>query len=267
MVLAILCWKYLKREGHDSHWRFLSAILANLVNQSVSIGKNRLILIAMLQIFILSTYYLRNLYESDVTSVLTDRLSYQKFRTFDELLTSKENFSFMVDDDFLFHLKNHVKFDAARIVTKFTNYSHMAESNVVLVSVCSQLDAALRKPNRASFHYFMLPEKMIPSYVQYDVGVISPYIDKWQTFMDYAFETGLTQIWERMYSDSVFGVTSREETYESSQVEPLSVRDVYKVFMILPIGLGIAFFVFLCEILYHYIYQRIFLIVCDILVA
>lgn len=259
LLVAMFLWKFLKKESNSStQWRFIFEILAVLVGQSISIRHKRLMMTILLQIFIFSAFYLRNLYEGIVTSVMTERFVEKRFSTFDELIESDENFKFQASDYFVSHMMNTSHYERIKDWLTFSvnsSLQDLSKNRTVIITSCSVIDhymSGSHGKNSASQFYYVLPEKLFPHYLHFDVGFFSPYIDKLQELMDRAFEAGLPQAWKKLHNQFIYTVLSENPKMSGNdEPKPLEFMDLYQIFMILPIGYALAFIAYLFEFVYH----------------
>lgn len=247
--LAMIFLKILK----SSQMRFLSAILANLVGQAVEFRHNRITLTFLLQFFIFATFQLSILYDAEITSAITERFEERRYSTFNDIIDSDEKFNFVMTSSFAKHLIDSEKFENIRDRVKYSislNYSpkEIAEKKIVIIAMCDV--AELHLSNLSNF-YYVLPEKILPHYLQFDVALINPFLEKLQSIMNYAFEGGLPQAWEKLEKFSLNNDGLTEEFGEFESEQPLKLEELIQVFLILPVGLSLSLLVFLCEILYY----------------
>lgn len=253
IIFAMVCWKFLSTS--DSCWRFLWANCANIVDQSVSMHSNRLVLIILLQTFVFATLYVRLLYEGLVTSVMSERFEEKRFTKIDEVFTSDLNFTIYVTETFGTYLLQKYDYLENRLVydTKNTTAAEFAEDHSILVTSCEIAELAMNQnndENPAWRYYYVLDEKLQPYFQTMDVYKASPYLEKLQELMDRCFESGLTNAWRIAHRMSIFGILGKMEPKENN-AEPLKLEDVQQIFYILPIGWFLALLVFIGEILYQ----------------
>jgi hypothetical protein len=67
-----------------------------------------------------------------------------------------------------------------------------------------------------------------------DIGYLNPFLNYWQTALTRSFEGGLHQVWS-IYYQTLFGSPKNEKGNEI-----LTFNDLLPVFLILPIGFGLA---------------------------
>lgn len=252
VVVAVLGWKLLQKSDASSHWRFLSEMLANMVAQSLSLRSKRKVLLLLLQIFIFSIFYLRNLYEGVVTSIMSERSDFIKYQTFEKLLESNSDVKLFLSKAFF--MKNYSKLerwqDRIYFDTELKTPFEMAESNFVIINICSEIELFMKLRGGEEF-YYMIPEKINNQLLKLDVGFTNPYLERWQLIMDRAIETGLMQIWKKFHKNAINPIMSRASGDENNDAVPLSIKDLYQVFLIVPFGLVLALLIFLIELFYH----------------
>ncbi|KAL7011150.1 hypothetical protein ACKWTF_014123 [Chironomus riparius] len=102
-------------------------------------------------------------------------------------------------------------------------------------------------------HFFVFPLPSMLSATQFNFGRQNPFSDKFEELISYAFEAGLPDIWETMIKMRIFG-----QNYQKSEAQ--SHNDIFDILgfdKLLPLfhsfgqGLGLAFAIFIIEILYH----------------
>ncbi|CAG9810176.1 unnamed protein product [Chironomus riparius] len=102
-------------------------------------------------------------------------------------------------------------------------------------------------------NFFDYPMPSILSAIQVNYGPQNPFADKIEELMKHAFEAGLPDVWETMIKMRTFG-----QNYQKSEaVIKNDIFDILGFDKLLPLfhsfgqGLGLAFAIFIIEILYH----------------
>lgn len=255
IAVGSVIWKLLNKFKSDSHWRFASAVLAMMIGQSIVVRTNRRILTITLQIFLLSTFYIKNVYEGVVTSTMVDSIDNMKFNTFDELLESDKKYMYNMVPKFHTWMRTLSNYEKVRervsTEPKYDPFPKLASQKFVLIDTCSNIKHKMRlkRTDPVSSYYYLLPQKLLVHYHGLDVGLANPYLERWQTIIDRAHETGLIKAWERF-----FGVLEMLKRIQGKthieKFRVLVVEDILPVIIKITIFYSLAFLIFLCEIFY-----------------
>jgi hypothetical protein len=260
IIAAAIVWRLFKSHGAvESHWYFLFGIYSQFVDGSVSFSnKNRLILKIMIQIFVFTIFVLANIYQGVVTSFATEPIEVEHpvetlddlFRTVDKFLVPKILFDFLSRDPNYKNFTYKMEVSGHAIPTEL--YKFFVKKNYAIDLECSEAKARMSQKYSRKKVYIM-KEKMFSFYRYLEGNYVNPFMDRFQLYMDRAFEGGLTQHWINMFE---FITKKNQLTIIEERDEMLRFDDVIPLFIILPIGYGIAVIIFLLEIFHHDFVRR-----------
>jgi hypothetical protein len=109
-----------------------------------------------------------------------------------------------------------------------------------------------------SFHgKYKLPQPAFATHKRLYAGIMNPYIEKFQHLMLISFEAGLPRMWRLFHYrklkklDIETTVEYRKNEIIKEEKTDVDIEALIPIFVILVIGLLLALFAFLCEILVH----------------
>lgn len=255
IAIGSVVWKLLNRFDGNSHWRFSSAVLAMIIGQTIEVRTKRKILIFMLHIFLVSTFYMKNVYEGVLTATMVNTIESSRYSTFDEVLQSDIKYNFVVTPKVHSWMKILSSYEKVhdRVLTAATYMPSLllASQKIVIVNYCSNIKhrMIMKKPDLASLYYYMLPQKLLVHHKGLDVGLASPYLERWQNIINRAYETGLIKAWDFFIGvDELLRKMRGRDHIEEYSV--LTVEDILPVIIRTGIFFLFALFIFLCEIFY-----------------
>lgn len=109
----------------------------------------------------------------------------------------------------------------------------------------------------AESEYYRLNLNINPGFLEFEAGIMNPFIERIQLIMNRCFEAGLPTIWYTMYYVEMSRMLQSSEIFkdiyhQSNEVSDfLEISQILPIFGILSIGYFLASFVFLFEIFYH----------------
>ncbi|KAL7011240.1 hypothetical protein ACKWTF_014182 [Chironomus riparius] len=257
-IVSFVCvWKLFNTRGAvDSHWLVGFGVIVTFIGQGINFSNdNRVILKILFNLIILMIFMLSTAYESIVTSFMIQPFEENRLEGFDQILAS--DYEILTDEAFLNAVKDSQEFIAikARMIKAMPHHNFGTEikrQHFVIVMKCDDaeydLSRRISKGKTVSSFYYLLPEKIIKSYVRLEASFLNPFIDRLQYFMDLSFQAGLPHIW-KVYAEHDF----TGKTVQQMSVEPdiLKLHDLIQVFYILLIGCTAATVVLLFEIFFQ----------------
>lgn len=200
-------------------------------------------------------------YQGMVTSFMTEKFTYHKFKTFDEVMQSDHKMLVGSHFDVLMHDNENYKsaMAAGRVEIlieseMFVDFQKLAAENYALVFTCDYSKYYIGQLVVAR-NYYMMDVQLFSFFKFFDAGVMNPFIDRLQNIMNRCYEAGLPQIW-----DVYFNIKNRVES-TAVFFEVLGFQEVLPIFVILLFGNLLAIFVLILEIFYHDFLSQILLAV------
>lgn len=193
-------------------------------------------------------FILGNAYQGLITSFMIAQPEPSKLNSFDELLSSDSKI--IVSQYFHSLMKNEEKYQKAnfdgKIIrsTKTLAFQDFAKLNQAIVMDCEVAQYVISKgfaPN-----LYIINDKVMPYYEQLQASYLNKFLKRWQLVMDWCFEAGLPQAWEKM--------DNQEKIFKESDdglEDILKLQDIDVAFYALLIGCVIGFVVLLWEIFFH----------------
>lgn len=270
VTACVLVWRLFKGRGAvESHWRLMFGMFALSLGQGVNFSRNnRTVLTIMLQFIVAMIYIICNGYSGVLTSFMIqpDEI-HMPIKTFDQVFESDYNIS--VTSEFNWVMKDDPKYQAAKMrismhTSGLWDFKQLSADKYVIQWSCEQIDYYMNHYNSqfaASNYYYVLPDRILTQYHELEGGFLNPFMDKFQYYYDRAFEAGLPQIWKVLFELKLPKLLkgSKDEKVEDNV---LHFDEILPLFIILPIGFGIAFIVLLIEIFYHDFCHKISLNSC-----
>lgn len=128
---------------------------------------------------------------------------------------------------------------------------------------CETAEDRMYISKTAAPYFYLLPEKLLPSFLRLDAGYRNPYINRIQEIMDECFAAGLHQAWDLFY-----GKIQKIES-KSHEIHAINFKDVKPVFVILFMGHVIALLTFIVEnilnTIQQYVERRATVIINDVI--
>lgn len=183
--------------------------------------------------------------------------------TFKHLLELIEsNYDLIIFDENLYNFmsnnENYRKsFDEGRIHNYYqTNRVIDDFEKSSAANLCGDVDFLLNfnVTGKQTRKYYKLPDPMMTSYIQLDVGRLNPLLPQIQHLMDLSFEAGLPKIWKVFHDNFLASHLKMMGIFRNNFDETRNTLDftqILPIFVILLIGHGTGFFVLLIEIFYH----------------
>ncbi|KAG5678806.1 hypothetical protein PVAND_008440 [Polypedilum vanderplanki] len=265
--VILFIWKlYKKRGAKNSVSKVALFLWASSYDQSLNLRQNRLVLTFMLQLFVFSMVFRNFILNADFTSIMTVQ-SDQKYENVSEVIESNEKF--IIECFVEYYLENTEEFlkinaEGRLQVEKNIEYISKDFGDRIIISQCNFVQTYAKMNNWSPDSYYLLPEKIYPHYSQFEVGILNPFKEKFQKYIDLSFESGLMQIWETFYILKTLGI--KRKYFEKNDESILTWKEIrIAYFHIFGIGFTLAFFSFLCEILHFHIFRHWFGKICGIL--
>lgn len=254
-------WRMYKNHGAaDSTFRIVFIIFGSLLGQHNTLNsRNRRVLKIMIQIIFISIVFLRIVYDCSITSKIIKRNPINNIESIPDLI-SNDMLNITVQKSIENSVKNIMEREGSKnnkiaISEEYGRpiqeiYKSM-EGKVVIMG-CDFIDHYIRA-SKNSKHY-LLPHHMHLSYIRLHTSHLSLFIDRLQKYMDYAFNSGLTQKWELMYLTDIFGTRSRSLKLlqkNTGDFTHISFNDLKPLFAILLVMCVISTVIFVIEIIWH----------------
>ncbi|KAL7042101.1 hypothetical protein ACKWTF_001030 [Chironomus riparius] len=241
-------WLFQNRGAINSSWLLAYAMIVMFMGQGVEFSrKNRLVLIILLQVIIIMMFVMSTAYESVISSFMIKPLHSNRLKTFDDVLVSK--YDVLIEPMLFDHLNFAEKFKNSLNKIVFWNNSannifiqRVLEHKHALIVNCDYVEYKISSEKQLLRYYYLLPVRLVPSFIRLEASFLNPYIQMLQNLMDLCFEAGLPQIWKlfEFFNDINIPIYKNyeEQTY-------LKLKDLVQVFSILIIGSAISLLVFL----------------------
>jgi hypothetical protein len=255
-------WKlirYLQPNTGNSTWHFLFGIFANFVGQAIEFRRTHKRQVLLIQMSVMMGFILGNVYQSMLTTFMTESRDGRRLNTLKELMQSDYNFHM---DPILFDAfeKSNDLSEIIRNVTKMTsmnitfNFSESSANNVVYMFRCDMVELYFNHLNLTESpvnYYYILPEKFFKSMAHFELSDDSPYQSIFQHYSDLVFESGIKQHWEDFMYKLEDNRAEIERRYYSNEEYLLKIHDLKGLFIIWLICLVACAVVFLAEVLTH----------------
>lgn len=265
MSIAVcgLVWKLLQKRLNNSNsaLHFVFGVIANFLGQSIPFRHNRRIQVFLLQLCILMTFIMGNVYQSIIIAFMISSRDGIRFKTFDELFDS--DLKMKVDVLFYRVIERSGEFPEVlgrmEIGREIPDFQQLAKQNYAMIARCDMIKFMYDDQTKVivSDHFYLLSETTMPFYETIRLAPLSPFYHSLQMSHDYVFESGIRQHWLKFWSSQKRAINFREVNYIEKEKYLLTIEDVYGVFYILLVGYGIALLVFLVEIFWNECLSRI----------
>jgi hypothetical protein len=218
--------------------------------QSVNFATDKKIMIMVLQLLILVTFILGNAFQGLITSFMIEKIEAPRLSSVDELLES--DYKLLVGNHFEMLMQGNLMYQRAVLDGRvnnsgsemvYLNFTQLHSENYAIMVFCEIAKYYIDKGDASNF--YVINENLFARYDQLQTIFLSKFLKRWQLLMDWSFEAGLHQAWEKMESDEKVLKEVDEE------MEILWLTDIAIVFYTLIIGCVIGGFALLCEIFYH----------------
>ena len=252
LFIGCFIWNfiYIKKlsRSNVSTSQFGFGVYALFVGQSIPMHKLCLLQTCLLQLFVLLTFLLGNIYNSKLISSMNDLNKAISINSLDELRTS--DIKIRSDPLFLSMIKES-KFDEsfiARVRPDLIISYDLQDKHDEGVALCMQCSsgAFLMEFHNNSKIYKILPEKFFTTPKTYLMSKISPFNELLTFYVTALFESGIKQYWKLIYKDKNLKFYNTD-TLIQNDFSPLQMKDIKYLFVIWGIGIIFALFVFICE--------------------
>ncbi|KAG5678807.1 hypothetical protein PVAND_008441 [Polypedilum vanderplanki] len=263
----IFIWRLFKKRGvNNSASKIALFLWASACDQSLKLRQNRLVLTVMLQFFVIGIFYRNLIFNAEFTSIMTVPTTDFRYKTISEVIESKEKF---ITEGFVAHYLKYneiyqkIQKEGRVKIRSFNSYFSKDFGDRIIIFQCKIVPTYERMNNWSPDSYYLLPEKIYPHYNQLEVGILNPFKEKFQKYIDLSFESGLMQIWETFYILKTLGI--KRKYFEKNDENILTWKEIKLAFLQLGAGLTLATFGFICEILHFHIFRHWFGKICGIL--
>jgi hypothetical protein len=256
VVVCAIIWKVSRREDSNtnSHWYFMFGVVAFLLNQSIPFRDNRRLQVALMQVCILMTFLMGNVYQSLIISSITSSESGERFKTVDELLSSEMKIIvYPAFTGFMESFDQFLPFAKDRFVIgmEAPDLAKLAKENYAFVASCNmiQSDMNVMVDSEMAQYFYLLQDIVLPFYEMFILADRSPFHENLQKYYDLFFEAGLRMYWKGLVKYNDEGKTKREVQYFENEDYYLHLDDLQGCFIILSIGSCLSFLIFVLELL------------------
>lgn len=186
VTCLVIVWHYLTQRSElpnpDTTWFVMFAFFAFFLSQGVRFHQNRLLQKILVQLMVMTTFILGNIYQSELTSYMLESRVGNKIASIDEMMS--HNYTFQVDPLFMKKLnRSEAYVDLIARVSKLLvapprEFENLASKRVGLIVSCNHVDLLYRDANVLGFskdavnYYYRVPGKLFPSYLSY---ITAPY--------------------------------------------------------------------------------------------
>jgi hypothetical protein len=248
IIMVFILWLFRNHGANNSHWRAPFVIWASLYEQHLDNRATKRVFVFMMQL-ITTGLYLRSMY---INAIISSHMTVPdvdlSYKTWDDLVQSSENFG--VGKNFHRLMKFNEQFrmleDQGRI-TILNNTEDTVKSfkgNVTICN-CDLVPIFLKSKHLKADSFYILQQKLEPHFNQLEAGYLNPYLSRLQQYMNWAFEGGLTQIWEQLFNGKMFGVLKND--YEKDGDQYLKWKEIRVAFLQLHVGLFLSIIAFIGE--------------------
>ncbi|CAG9810318.1 unnamed protein product [Chironomus riparius] len=246
IISSTVVWRMYQNHGAvDSHWKFFSGILQMFLQLGTNFSQNNhFILLVLLQLTLYSVLFLSIAYESAITSTMIEPILTNRLQTVEDLINSK--YMIATEDG----IKSRIsKLD---IYNLDTFELQVIQQHFVFITACDFVDNSLKlklsKGQHLSEYYYKLPEIISWDYVGLEASYLNPFLERLQFYMDLSFQAGLPNMWKVFEDLDESGFRMNR----SSQImSSLRYKELFRLFRMLTVALGISTVLFILEIFHH----------------
>lgn len=258
MISYIVVWRLYKNFGAILRPFQLLSFFSKLFYGQTIVNlrrENRIVLLILMEVMLISGLFFSILYQSMITSVLIEPYGKALLKTAEDL--EKSSYPMSITIEFWSYLNSSKLFPGInqRVVGN-TSTERAIKRGHVFITPCESSELKLHnkiysKHLNVNLDDFYLLNDIFYSYFRlYDVGIISPYLERLQNYMDWSFSMGITKYWDFLYSlelEKKYGRQVVEKVEEKSFLGflELSTRFIYHIYFCL-----VALSVFFGELLW-----------------
>lgn len=245
IVACAVLWQRVTK-SFKSTFDFMFLTFVSLVGQIVPLKVNKLLLKTILQICILMTFIVGNAYQSLIISYMTTSRDGIRLKTFDELFESDRT---LVVDRLFRHYLNVSDFESAvnrtEIISSMTLSDYFGR-NIAIIHRCDSLKFSMAR--EVTDDYYIMPDMFFKYLEKLYIAFQSPFYEIFQEMFDRTLETGIRQHWQKKLKPPDYAKQTRDARFISDEEYMLLLEDLHGVFLILGVGLGISFLIWVFEI-------------------
>lgn len=247
MICTIL-WRV--GESSSSCWYIPFFFWAFYHGQSINFAAKRKVFVILLQILVFMLFILGNAYQGLITSFMTVQREPYKMKSFDEVLQSDykilvgNNFHKRMKSNYLYNIantQNRVKIDDDDLSQNDrNNLRYETHAQVYPCEIANFFTSS-----GAVLGFYVINENFMPYFVQLQMAYLSKFLKQWQLIMDWSFEGGLTQAWDKFMAPI--------KTFQQQELRDdiLRLGDISVIFYVLIFGCIFGFISLFCEIFWH----------------
>jgi hypothetical protein len=268
----VIVWHLLNKNTPVSNpnttWYFLFAFVSFFIGQGVEFREHRLMQKVLIQLMVLMTFILGNLYQSVLISLMSESRYGDQITLIQEMVDSK--FTFMVDPVFMKmfsksdqHQELNDKIKGTIQFISDLHFEKLAKENVGLILSCNKIDMLYhdtrkmyKRDTNAIDFYYRIKDKFYSFYQRFPTAPYSPFTERLQDYSLRIHESGIKQRWQtELNFEDMADVKQRE--YNAKEGFLLNLEDMVGAFYCLGIGCVLALMAFVLEIFYWDCIQRL----------
>lgn len=237
---------------------FLLGAMVNFLGHVLTFRRNRSKQIMLLQMCVFMGFFIGNVYQSMLTTFMTESRVGKRFNTLKELLESDHTFK--VDPTVYDYLKDIKQFEMTGKIEKIELGSSIVrdiaiytEKKVVFLVRCDMADILMSEqgPKAVLNDYYILHEKFMKSLTSFELSDDSPYRGIFQHYSNLVFESGIKQHWKIFYENYEDTQADIKRRYFSEEKYLLKFDDLKGVFIVWIFCLVMCGIVLVFEICFH----------------
>lgn len=250
LTASAFIWQRLTK-SFSSTAGFIFFVISGFFGQFVNLQVKQRILVILMQIFVLMTFVLGNLYLSAIISSMTASRDGERFKTFDELFES--DLIVIADETFrAFFINSGEKKLLSRLkaMNQVFHLSEVVGLNTAVIATCGQLHQQFYffSDFDLASQFYILPESTNNFFEKMHLQFASPFRDHLQLQHDLIFESGIREyLWRQIRSARIVQ-SKREIAFIQNEWYLLTLHDVGGIFYILFGGFFVTALVFIFEV-------------------
>lgn len=229
---------------------------------------NNLMLKVLFQILIFTLFIFSNGYQSLVTSFMLNPLEVKLLKNFDDLLDSNLNFEYDNDINTIYweNPKYQKMVYGGRLRSIDSKIKAKRSDNLAFTQPCREFDFTISLTRNKKFYgeLYRLSGTAYSHMSRLFVGILNPFIEKFQNLADLTFEAGLQKAWKVFHEVNLSNTKNilriKEIIEKNEKIDERIFLDfdaIIPMFVILGIGLGISLLSLLFEIFYYDFLKRL----------
>lgn len=240
---------------------FVFAFVTFFLGQGVGFRDHTKVQTLLIYLMFFLTFIFGNLYQSALTSLMTESRVGDKLTTVQGMIDS--NFTFHVDPMFAFMLNDsttHKNFipKITKNVEKIKNlnFKELSSQKVGIILSCTHINNIYKTniDGNVIDYYYRMPEKFYSYYSKFPTTAYSPYGDRLQEYSLKIHESGIKQRWNSLSSfskyEDIAAVKKREQIINEEFL--LKLDDMTGAFYCLGIGSVVALIGLVLEFFWFY---------------